>query len=132
MTPETIETTDAAARTVNVELLRKVLEHITAHPDEHDQEVWARRTACGTAMCLAGHAVVMTGHRIDWSLLDIGGLATFTTTGEIIEAVAERELGLDLGQSVELFSAANTLARLWMLAAELTDGEITPPPELAR
>lgn len=40
-------------------LLRRTLEYIEAHPEEHDQRHWAQRTACGTTMCIAGTAVML-------------------------------------------------------------------------
>ena len=45
----------------NLPLLRKVLDHIDAHPEEYEQATYTRTTSCGTAYCIAGHAAVMTG-----------------------------------------------------------------------
>lgn len=45
----------------NLPLLRKVLDHIDAHPEEWDQWQFARVVSCGTAFCVAGHAAVMSG-----------------------------------------------------------------------
>src|SRR6478609_6380573 len=53
----------------NLPLLRKVLEHIDAHPEEWHQSVWAMETSaseCGTAFCVAGHTVVMAGGELLW------------------------------------------------------------------
>lgn len=44
----------------NLPLLRKVLDHIDAHPEEWRQSTYATVTDCGTAHCIAGHAVAMT------------------------------------------------------------------------
>jgi hypothetical protein len=45
----------------NLPLLRKVLDHIDAHPEEYEQSIFRTRTKCGTAYCIAGHVAVMTG-----------------------------------------------------------------------
>lgn len=126
--------------TVNVELLRRVLEHITAHPETWNQGVWAAGAkGCGTAYCAAGHAVVMTGHKIDWASA-YDGVAEFVIDEGItnpawhptISEVAEAELGLTYEQAEELFEGDNTLAELWDLAEQFTDGAITPPADLPR
>lgn len=131
MAIDTTDTTIEPERTPNVELLRRVLEHITAHPEEHDQRVWARHTDCGTAMCLAGHAVTITGHAIDYGKHSWSGLVYLTRAGESIEDVAARELGLSDDQAENLFDPDNTRAELWREAAQITDGAIEIPAEIA-
>lgn len=112
--------------TVNVPLLRKILDHITAHPEEHDQEVWAERTACGTVMCLAGHAAVMTGHTIAYERRANGDwMVRYCTNGEQIEDVARDALGLTYLQAAKLFDSQNSRDTLWDLAETFTDGQIT-------
>lgn len=116
---------------VNVPLLRKTLEHITAHPEEHSQAAWAQRsyrdqgTLCGTTYCLAGHAVQFAGYDIDWER------GTYTTDyvvdGGSIEHVAQRELGLSDPQVRRMFSVRTSLLGLWALAADYSDGEIEVP-----
>lgn len=118
---------------VNVPLLRKTLEHITEHPEEWDQVVWARKTRCGTACCVAGTAVLIAGHEINWDdhahaiLNPDASRAYRTMTGEWIEEVAKRELGLSAGQAASLFLATNSLETLWDLAGYYSDGEIETP-----
>lgn len=51
----------------NYPLLRKTMEHIEAHPEEHDQDHWGLKTACGTVMCFAGHAAVLDGATPIWN-----------------------------------------------------------------
>lgn len=46
----------------NLPLLRKVLDHIDAHPEEWQQATYGTGTACGTAACIAGHAMLMSGY----------------------------------------------------------------------
>src|SRR5437588_13068265 len=113
---------------INIPLLRKVLDHITAHPDEWDQGSWAIQTdssPCGTAFCVAGHAAVMRGHEIAWVP---GALPVYyTRSGEAIDTVAVKELGLNMAQSAHLFAPDNSLADLWYLAEVYTDGAINAP-----
>jgi len=117
---------------VNVPLLRKALEHITAHPEEWDQTQWAQQTSCGTACCVAGHVALMTGHEIDFGRVDVySEMVTHTTTGRYIEDVARYELGLTSDQSRILFDEMNRLPTLWAYAKHLSNGEITAPPEVS-
>jgi hypothetical protein len=133
-------TINETTTSINVPLLRKTLEWATNHPDEHEQSVWAQRTWCGTAYCLAGRAVVEAGHDISWAEadLDIFGGGQHTTDGRDIELVAVEELGLpvdpnrapdDPNYLSPLFDEDNTLADLWRIASELTGGEIEVPAE---
>lgn len=119
---------------INVPLLRKTLEHITAHPEEWDQGVWMREAArneCGTAGCLAGWALTLAGHELDFDKNNIFfGEAHYLTDGRPIEEAAEQELGLTEDQGEELFAETNTLVDLWELANEYTDGEIEVPETL--
>ena len=126
---------DAVRPQVNVELLRKTLEHITAHPEEWDQGIWARRDACGTALCAAGHAVQIAGHKLHWVACcdspDCGALArAITAAGELrpIPDVAREELGLTKEQGDWLFGGLNSLPDLWEIANYYTDGAIEVPP----
>lgn len=46
----------------NAELAYRVLDHIDAHPESWDQNIWvARRPECGTAACFAGWACLLSG-----------------------------------------------------------------------
>jgi hypothetical protein len=46
----------------NAALAYRVLDHIDAHPEQHDQNVWVEEGRdCGTAACLAGWAVLLSG-----------------------------------------------------------------------
>lgn len=118
---------------VNVPLLRKVLEHITEHPNEHDQTDWATRVEdCGTTMCVGGHAVAMTGYEIVWpSDHRYIGSATCKKDGDVwgrsIEGAAMEELGLSSDQADQLFNGNNTLQGLWHIASHLTCDEIEVP-----
>lgn len=138
---------------LNVPLLSKVLEHVTAHPEEWDQANWAVQRDCGTTYCVAGWTVAMTGHDIDWHEYDpndndvlprgvhrsvyadvhaFGGY-TDTTGGcrAYIPDVAQFELGLNYEQRKRLFKGSNDLDTLWQLAEEFSHGEIKQLSEVA-
>ncbi len=127
--------------TPNVPLMLKVLEHVTAHPEEHDQDVWAQKRTvgtCGTVGCLAYHAVVMGGLDVRWDEVWLPFFvpgatheADSVTDGRSIEDVAAELLGLRDEQAHEMFHHATTLRQLWGMAAVYTGGEIVPPPEFA-
>lgn len=64
----------------NVQLLKRVREQVVMYPDTHDQEVWH----CGTTACIAGHAALMGGGKLQrnpggWpELVDENGFVTTT------------------------------------------------------
>lgn len=129
---------------VNVELMQKVLDHITAHPKEWNQASWANRWSCGTSFCFAGHAANMTGHNFIWDF-DGGAIAVEVEAGTrafeveratrasevegnvAIALAAREELGLTVQQAAVLFNGDNSLAELYYLANVITDGAISIP-----
>lgn len=114
--------------TINIPPLRKALEHVTEHPEEHNQGTWASRTGCGTTGCLAYWIATFAGHKVAWMRPLIGvELACFTTQDKPIGQVAAREAGLSPAQAKQLFNGNNTIDDLWNLASEYTDGEIARP-----
>jgi hypothetical protein len=120
---------------INVPLLRKTLEYITEHPEEHDQEMWGLKTRCGTTYCLAGHAVQLAGHEIAWPppcCPECDGrekAAYLCADGRDIAEVAREELGLARDQAWCLFNSGKTLFGLWFMAREFTNGEIEIPEQ---
>lgn len=45
----------------NVELFKKILAQVTAHPETHDQSTWVETSPyCGTTRCAAGWAVALS------------------------------------------------------------------------
>lgn len=130
---------------INVPLLRKTLEHIEAHPEEHIQSTWAIRgqlgefialfeadhlPACGTAFCVAGHAVQFAGHEIEWTGESASSCSVQNATSnysQSIEETAKKELGLSWPQAAELFAGCNSRERIWALANSYTEGEIEVP-----
>lgn len=112
--------------TINVPPLRKALEHVTEHPEEHDQTIWARRTKCGTTGCLAYWITVYAGYEARWPNA-VTVHTNWTTANEPIRDTAAREVGLTRDQADQLFEMGNTIDNLWTLAEAYTDGEITRP-----
>lgn len=41
-------------------LAAQILEHITAHPEQHDQVSFGEKNDCGTTACIAGWAALLT------------------------------------------------------------------------
>jgi hypothetical protein len=113
--------------------LDATLAYTEAHPETHDQSVWARpifadnrqASICGTACCFAGNALVVEGYQFEWrysewepgrGILDAAGNPVEFDGRDATESdimyLAEDLLGLDKGQSARLFSAFNTVANL--------------------
>jgi len=122
--------------TINVELLRRTLEYITEHPEQHDQSIWARihvKESCGTAMCLCGWAATLAKAEMTWRAFKD------YRTGEVVFRELERIngeepyyggrdlLGLTEDQAEDLFFDENSLALLWAMAELYTEGEIRMP-----
>lgn len=136
-------------RIIDVPRLRKELEYITANRLQWLQDVWLRRTACGTVGCLAGNVVLNAGylpvvmrgeagtHLVSLERVDLHDpafdLGTALESGLVreVRAVAAELLGLDRTQATTLFNSSRwTLLDLWKIASDLTDGEIEVPAEV--
>jgi hypothetical protein len=108
-------------RGLNIPLLRKVVEHIEAHPEEFDMGTWITnyptraylvskssreqelgRPLCNTTMCAAGTTVFLAGGEFlkgtDWMCIIDG-------KRESISEAAAGLLGLDNYQEEEIFQA---------------------------
>ena len=119
--------------TPNLPLLRKVLEHIDAHPEEWDQTLWGTNhafvneygqvtydlqrdaTACHTACCIAGWAIMIDG------TYKVG----FPAGGMVVEdamrdpgQVARELLGITRDEASILFNGGNSRKQV-QLAAQL-------------
>jgi hypothetical protein len=82
---------------MNIELLRKVQEQIVNHPETFRIDRWN----CGTAQCIAGHALSMTGHQ--WMAPTNEPDNLVIAGDEATEVVAQRELALSFWQAKRLF-----------------------------
>ena len=127
--------------TPNLPLLRKVLDHIDAHPTEWLQEIWGTDHAivtstgevdfdltldvseCHTAFCIAGWAVFLDGtHKISFQA---GGMVVdnfhFSAGG-----VAQQLLGLTDEESGALFHYGNKRADVQAIAKRIAEraGEV--------
>jgi hypothetical protein len=115
----------------NINLLQRTLAHIEANPDTWDQETWATRTACGTAHCFAGHAV-MLAHPNAAPVFDGAFTTSFVTIPDHpvraiwwIPDLARDLLGLGRTTGDILFNATNTLEELRAMVADLAeDGDL--------
>jgi hypothetical protein len=126
---------------INAPILRKALEHITAHPEEWRQSIWALKDLCGTECCLAGTIVAQQGYHFIWD----NGAAQFAVKpgveGKryIPHAAAVELLGRPLHEFISgdagyamikrLFYSTHNLRDLWSLASLMTNGEIEIPEE---
>lgn len=116
----------------NLPEIRGILEYIEANPEEWNQACWARRTDdlqvtsslqiatnCGTAYCVAGHAIHRAGADAKF---DGDGFATrcidMDGNERHIETYATEILGLDGFQSDCLFNPTNTLEEMWDMVHE--------------
>lgn len=100
----------------NLPLIRKVLDHIEAHPETHDQDTWGQRTECGTTLCFAARALALAGGVFEWYESVDGGeligqvaLPGQPTAGGV-ERTAKELLGLDRVEVEELFFRAREVA----------------------
>ena len=91
-----------------IALLREVLKHIDEHPEELDQDWWARiAPTCGTTCCAAGHTVRLAGWHFVWDPYPRDEfIATFCErdgqTRQIAELASEL-LGLSPEEAYRLF-----------------------------
>jgi hypothetical protein len=125
--------------------LRKALEHITAHPEEWDQDQWAARgIVCGTSCCLAGTIALQQGYAFDFHPIGGGQASASYATKDGLSAYIPYAAAAELlGCRVEdirggvaeypairaMFRGTNDLGTLWRHANALTDGEIQVPEE---
>jgi hypothetical protein len=126
---------------INVPLLQKALDHIEAHPEEWEQELWGKRQPCGTTACLAGHITLIDGwtpvlHGLsfgEWLDVERDGrketvpVAATLSLGISSPRVNDRETGEYLGH---LWDSFNDRQLLWELANHLAGGQLTLPADL--
>jgi hypothetical protein len=91
----------------NQELAKTVLDHILAHPGQHNQGFWGQRTECGTTMCVAGWTCELAGERLVWEpnrsyAYDSEGV-WYTKNGEYIPVRAAKLLDLTDYEADTLF-----------------------------
>lgn len=132
---------------INALLLRKELEHITAHPDQWRQGVWiglSQTSSCGTVACLAGNTVLHAGWQPSTRYGELYLLDTLPSSGPQFEfvrrddrvaevrAAAREELNLLPWEATLLFDGSASLVGLWIIASLLTEGEVEVPESIVR
>lgn len=88
-----------------VDEIGAILAHIDAHPKEWGQDAFVRQTDCGTAFCVAGHAMIRAGYTLHH------GIDFVDPGGEFVEDPwdeATAVLRLNDDQAWQLFQADNT------------------------
>ena len=113
----------------NTPLLRRIMEHVTAHPDEHDQSSWGYRDGCGTTRCIAGWAVELSDAEPLWRApLRFGQFrgGARMADGRMLDVqdAAAELLGLTHAQALDLFEAWD-IDEVWGVVKDITDGELT-------
>lgn len=92
---------------VNIDLLNRIIDHIEQHPETWDQRAWAQKTECGTAFCVAGHAVNFAYPDLVAQAVGIGNL--YLPDHESWRKLGVEALELDFIVADILFSSDNTL-----------------------
>jgi hypothetical protein len=84
---------------MNKPLLRKIASYIETHPRQYNQGEW-----CGTACCVAGHALVLSGF-VTREVIGSGGRAKIRIDDEDcnVPILARAVLDLTPGVASELF-----------------------------
>lgn len=120
-----------------IALAWRVMDHITAHPEKHDQNVWIEQVSdqlddpedqtCGTAACFAGWATLLSGDKPLFEGYRVAGavISTATKRERRVANRAKELLGLTDTQADCLFYGGNTRAEL----EELVIDYFGPRPE---
>lgn len=92
-------------------LIKKTMQYIKDHPNEHQQRYMAQKTESGTKFCFAGTAMVLSGYEPEWT--PRGFLHCWKDPeGKVVNHSLLRAkdlLGLTSGQAEILFSDYATL-----------------------
>lgn len=116
----------------NLPLINKVMDHIEAHPEEHNQADWAIKVdhPCGTAYCYAGHAVHMSGGEMIFTDGHAVHIAEFCIMpgsenphGRRVDDTAVDLLGISPQMAEYMFDAVRTVAELRHAVDGLNDGQ---------
>lgn len=113
--------------TKNVDLMLRVREQITTHPETHNQNQWARRGSCGTTHCIGGWAVAFSrSSDMEWySLGDLNSdlEACITVAGQYIPDAARDALGLTEKEAERLFYDCSNTEALQILDEYIEQGK---------
>jgi hypothetical protein len=112
--------------TPNTTELIAIYQHIKANPAQWNQRVYAHRTECGTACCVAGWAVVRAGEALYWETSGTSNWADRLDRRDedgfrlSIEWRARELLGLPSQDAWRLFCIDNDLADIRRVITEIT------------
>lgn len=114
-----------SAETLNIPYARKVLEHLTAHPEEHNQTNFGMRTSCGTTACIAGATILMDADTtVLWDGVGMfGAVTTPTRPGQCVTDRAAELLGLNSYDAGRLFYNMSNVESLDMLTTYIREAE---------
>jgi len=113
----------------NQEKVKAVLDAILEHPELHDQNNWARKTSCGTVMCIAGWTCHLEGLEFEWegyTILPENHADVLAESGDIIPDAAQRLLGLSDVEARNLFYELDEDEALRKLKHLADTGELPP------
>lgn len=120
--------------TRNVTLLRRTIDWIEKHPEQHAQEDWL--SPCGAKYCYAGHAAILAGAQApgvnvagDYWMIELPTLHALSHsdghTGVAavhVSEFAQEQLGLTEIESEVMFELDRTRAELRILVEALVAG----------
>lgn len=110
---------------MNKELMRKILTQIEETPEKWNQRTWSNNTACGTTLCVAGWACVLSGYRLISPQEDVPAAEDYVRRSDVrsdemflIETLGRDLLELDRDQAEELFYTTDheevlNILRVW-------------------
>lgn len=117
--------------TPNAELAYKVLDHIDAHPEQWQQDLYIGKTECGTVACFAGWTVLLSGgvpHHWSGRSDDVTAEVIFDGNEESVSYRAQLLLGADRWVREDLFDVYNTREDLGRLVEEIFGPRPKPTP----
>lgn len=102
---------------LNVELLQETMQHLTDHPEQHNQGIVV--DCCGTAACFAGRSALLSG----WSVSKIASADIYQYA---------QLLGLTKAQARTLFWFDNTRPMLELMVKDLVNDDVLRAPDAYR
>lgn len=109
---------------MNLTEIEAIITYVEDHPEEWRQTEWAVRTECGTAYCMAGHAVVRAGYHVPLVGQNVGSCSCEKGgQWELISIAAAQVLELDHDEALTLFACSNTLDDLKLIVKAWSNGQ---------
>jgi hypothetical protein len=102
----------------NAGLAYAALDHIDAHPEQWEQDVWIDKADCGTIACFAGWVCLLSGEKPGMELRI--GKSVPERAAELLGASRYLyEVTGELGDHRDLFAGANTREQLGEYVEEI-------------